>query len=48
MRMEQFQVVEKLRNGSRTKSVVEDLGKSENSKKFGEEPSRTNHDLGNI
>ena len=41
-------VVEKLRNGSRTKSVLEDLGKTENSMIFSEKSSRTIHQLGNI
>ena len=38
----------KLRNGSRTKSTLEDLGKPENSMKFSEESSRTIHEVGNI
>ena len=41
-------VVQKLRNGSRTKSIVEDLGKPEKSIKFSDEWSRTIHELGNI
>ena len=48
-RMGQIQeVVEKRRNGSRTKSILEDLGKPENSMKFSEDSSRTIHVLGNI
>ena len=42
------EVVETLRNGSRTKSILEDLGKPENPVKFSEESSRTIHELGNI
>ena len=38
----------KFRNGSRSKSILEDLGKPENSMKFSEESSRTIHELGNI
>ena len=35
------EVVEKFRNGSHTESVLEDLGKPENSMIFSEESSRT-------
>ena len=42
------EVVGKRRNASRTESVTEDLGKPENSMKFSEESSRTNHELDNI
>ena len=38
----------KIRNGSRTKSILEDLGKPENSMKFSEESSRIIHEMGNI
>ena len=41
-------VVEKRRNGVRTKSILEDLGKPENSLKFSEESSRVIHEVGNI
>ena len=41
-------VVEKLRNGSRTKSSNADLAEPEKSIKFSEESSRTIHELGNI
>ena len=41
-------VVENWRNGYRTKSIVDDLGKAETSIKFSEEPSRTIHKFGNI
>ena len=42
------EAVEKLRNDSRTKSILEDLGKPENSMQFSEESSRATHELGNI
>ena len=41
-------VVEKLRNGSRTKSILEDLGKSRKLYEFNEESSRIVHEMGNI
>ena len=40
--------MEKLRNGSRTKSNLEDLEKPKNSMKFSEESSRATHEFGNI
>ena len=40
--------METSRNGSRTKSILEDLGKPENSLKFSEESSRRIHEMGNI
>ena len=42
------EAVEQLRKGSRTKSILEDLGKPENSLKFSEESSRIMHEMGNI
>ena len=41
-------VVGNLRNGSRTKSILEDLGKPGNSMKVSEESSRIIHEMGNI
>ena len=42
------EVVKKLRNGSCTKSIQEDLGIPENSLKFSEESSRIICEMGNI
>ena len=48
-RMGQIQkVVDKLRTGYHTKSIVEDLEKAEKSIKFSEESSRTIHKLSNV
>ena len=48
-RMGQIQkVVDKLRTGDHTKSIIEDLGKAEKSIKYSEESSRTIHELVNI
>ena len=48
-RMGQIQeIVEKIRIGSRAKSILEDFGKPEKSLKFSEESSRTIHELDNI
>ena len=42
------EIAEKLSNGSRTKSILEDLGKPKNSMKFSEESSPITHEMGNI
>ena len=42
------EVVQKLRNGSRTKSIIEDLRKPENSVEFGAGSGRAVHEWGNI
>ena len=42
------EVVGKLRNGSRTKSILKDLGKPEKTMKFSEESSRIILEMGNI
>ena len=42
------EAVERLRRGSRTKSILEDLGKPESSMKLSEESSRIFHEMGNI
>ena len=48
-RMDNIQeVVDKLRTGHHTKSIIEDLGKAEKSIKFTRESSRPIHELGNI
>ena len=48
-RMGKIQVaVEKPRNGSRTKSLLGDLGKPENSLTLSKESSRIIHEMGNI
>ena len=41
-------IVHNFRNGSRTESIIEDLGRPEKSIKFCEESSGTIHELGNI
>ena len=40
--------MEIFRKGSRTTSILEDLGKPENSVKFSEESRRVIHEMGNI
>ena len=40
--------METLRNGSRTKSIIEDMGKPEKSINFSEESSRTIHEMDSI
>ena len=48
-RVSQIQkVIDKLRTGYHTKSIIEDLVKAEKSIKFSVESSRTIHELGNI
>ena len=47
--MENIQkVVDHLRTGYNSKSIIEDVGKTEKSIEFSEESSRAIHELGNI